>query len=53
MSEDRAAAFRAGRFARLYSTAFGSTNSFLILSAIAVLGLAFAFTRMPETRPKD
>jgi MFS family permease len=34
------------------STAFGSSNSFLILSAIAMLGLAFAFTRMPETRPQ-
>jgi predicted MFS family arabinose efflux permease len=34
------------------STAFGSSTSFLILSAIATLGLAFAFTRMPETRPK-
>jgi predicted MFS family arabinose efflux permease len=33
------------------STAFGSSNSFLILSAIAMLGLAFAFARMPETRP--
>ena len=32
------------------STAFGSTNSFLILSTIAMLGFAFAFTRMPETR---
>ena len=35
------------------STAFGSSNAFLILSAIAMLGLAFAFTRMPETRPDD
>jgi MFS family permease len=34
------------------STAFGSASSFLILSAIAMLGLAFAFARMPETRPE-
>jgi len=35
------------------STAFGSYNAFLILSAIAMVGFLFAFTRMPETRPND
>lgn len=35
------------------STAFGSGNSFLILFAIAMLGLLFAFARLPETRPND
>ena len=34
------------------STAFGGTSSFLILSMIAMLGFAFALTRMPETRPE-
>jgi hypothetical protein len=33
------------------STANGSSDAFLILSAIAILGFLFAFTRMPETRP--
>jgi predicted MFS family arabinose efflux permease len=35
------------------STAFGSSDAFLLLSAIATVGFLFAFTRMPETRPND
>lgn len=35
------------------STAFGSSNAFLMLAAVAMLGFLFAFARMPETRPND
>jgi hypothetical protein len=35
------------------STASGSSISFLALSAIAMLGFLFAYTRLPETRPNQ